>query len=73
LSSEADVSNEVRNLRAAKGMSQGELAQAMGVSRQTINAIETERYMPSLPLAISLARFFAMTVEEMFDVDGNER
>ena len=65
--------NEVRNLRAAKGMSQGELAQAMGVSRQTINAIETERYMPSLPLAINLARFFAMTVEGVFDVDGNEQ
>ena len=67
------VRNEVRDLRAAKGMSQGELAQAMGVSRQTINAIETERYMPSLPLAINLARFFAMTVEGVFDVDGNEQ
>ena len=54
-------------------MSQGELAQAMGVSRQTINAIETERYMPSLPLAINLARFFTMTVEGVFDVDGNEQ
>ena len=41
----------------------------MGVSRQTINAIETERYTPSLPLALALARYFGTTVEEMFD-DG---
>ena len=43
----------------------------MGVSRQTINSIETERYVPSLPLALALARFFARPVEEMFD-DGVE-
>jgi len=54
-------------------MSQGELAQAMTVSRQTINAIETERYTPSLPLAINLARFFAKTVEEVFDANDNEK
>ena len=65
--------NEVRILRTAKGMSQGELAQAMTVSRQTINAIETERYTPSLPLAINLARFFAKTVEEVFDANDNEK
>lgn len=41
----------------------------MAVSRQTINAIETQRYTPSLPLAISLARFFALTVEEIFKLD----
>jgi putative transcriptional regulator len=50
-------------------MSQGELADAMGVSRQTINAIETGRYLPSLPLAISLARFFSSTVEQLFEPD----
>ncbi len=61
--------NEIRSLRTAKGMSQGELAQAMDVSRQTINAIETERYTPSLPLALALARFFGTTVEEIFDDD----
>ena len=44
----------------------------MGVSRQTINAIETDRYTPSLPLALALARFFETTVEAMFHVDGNE-
>jgi putative transcriptional regulator len=43
------------------------------VSRQTINSIETERYTPSLPLAIELARFFATTVEEVFNVNGKER
>jgi putative transcriptional regulator len=42
----------------------------MGVSRQTINSIETERYTPSLPLAMTLARYFGRTVEEVFDADG---
>ena len=51
-------------------LSQAELAKAMEVSRQTINAIETERYTPSLPLALALARYFGMTVEEVFD-DGS--
>ena len=48
-----------------------ELAEAMDVSRQTINAIETERYTPSLPLALALARFFALTVEEVFHDNSN--
>ena len=60
----------IRELRAGRGLSQAELAQAMQVSRQTINAIETERYTPSLPLALALARYFGMTVEEVFD-DGS--
>ena len=50
-------------------MSQGELASALDVSRQTINSIEKGRYVPSLPLAISLARFFEKTVEEVFHPD----
>ena len=58
--------NDVRALRTAKGLSQQELADAMEVSRQTINSIETGRYTPSLPLAISLARYFGTTVEEVF-------
>ena len=62
--------NRVRSLREERGLSQGQLAEAMGVSRQTINSIETERYTPSLPLAIGLARFFGRAVEEIFDVDG---
>jgi len=57
----------VRTLRIEKGLAQGELAEAMGVSRQTINSIENERYTPSLPLALALARYFGVTVEEMFD------
>ena len=61
--------NAVRDLRIGRGLTQGELGAAMSVSRQTINAIETERYTPSLPLALALARYFGTTVEEMFD-DG---
>jgi len=63
------VKNVVRDLRAERGLSQRKLAEVMGVSRQTINAIETGRYTPSLPLAISLARFFGRTVEEVFHAD----
>ena len=59
--------NAIRALRTERGLSQAELAAAMDVSRQTINAIETERYTPSLPLAIALARFFSRPVEEVFD------
>jgi putative transcriptional regulator len=59
--------NAVRELRSERGLSQGQLASAMGVSRQTINSIEQDRYTPSLPLALALARFFETTVEAMFD------
>jgi putative transcriptional regulator len=62
--------NDVRLLRTQRDLSQGALGAALGVSRQTINAIETGRYLPSLPLAISLARFFDTTVEELFHPDG---
>ena len=58
--------NDVKERRAACGLSQGELAAAVGVSRQTINSIEKGRYVPSLPLALALARYFKTTVEEMF-------
>jgi putative transcriptional regulator len=61
--------NRVRELRTEKGLSQGELAAAVDVSRQTINSIEKERYTPSLPLALALARYFGSTVEAMFDAD----
>jgi putative transcriptional regulator len=63
------MKNRVRELRTEKGLSQGQLAAAVAVSRQTINSIEQERYTPSLPLALALARFFATTVEAMFDAD----
>ncbi len=65
------MKNAIRELRAARSLSQAELAGAMEVSRQTINAIETERYTPSLPLALALARFFESTVEEVFHADGS--
>jgi len=61
------MKNTVRALRTGRDLAQGQLADAMGVSRQTINSIENERYTPSLPLAIALARYFGVTVEEMFD------
>jgi putative transcriptional regulator len=64
------MKNEVRELRAVRGLSQAALAEALDVSRQTINAIETERYMPSLPLAFALARYFGKSIEEVFDADG---
>ena len=66
------MKNEVRELRNAKGLSQQELGEAMDVSRQTINSIEKERYTPSLPLAIALARYFDRTVEEVFHANGTE-
>lgn len=61
--------NVVPSLRSGRGLSQADLGAALGVSRQTINSIEKGRYLPSLPLAIALARFFETTVEEIFDVD----
>jgi putative transcriptional regulator len=67
---ETAVKNQVRALRVQRGLAQGQLAEAMGVSRQTINSIENDRYTPSLPLAIALARYFGIPVEEMFDDQG---
>ena len=66
------MKNRVRELRTAQGLSQGELAAALDVSRQTINSIEQERYTPSLTLALSLARFFQTNVEAMFNGDAND-
>lgn len=66
------MQNTVRHLRLERGLSQGQLAEALGVSRQTINAIETERYTPSLPLALQLAHFFATSIEDMFVLNGKE-
>ena len=61
------MKNRVRELRSAKEWSQSDLADKLGVSRQTINAIETEKYDPSLPLAFKVARLFKLTIEEIFD------
>jgi putative transcriptional regulator len=63
------MKNQLRPLRAARQWSQGDLAEKVGVSRQTINAIETEKYDPSLPLAFKLARLFKQPVDEIFS-DG---
>jgi putative transcriptional regulator len=62
--------NDVSELRKSRGLSQQDLARAMDVSRQTINSIEKERYTPSLPLAIALARYFGKPVEEVFHANG---
>lgn len=59
--------NNLRVLRAERAWTQADLADRAGVSRQTINAIETEKYEPSLPLAFTLARLFGRTIEEMFE------
>jgi putative transcriptional regulator len=64
--------NRVSELRTLSGLSQGELAAALGVSRQTINSIENGRYLPSLPLAIAIARNFEETVEAIFIPDTEE-
>jgi putative transcriptional regulator len=58
--------NRLKVLRAERNWSQADLAQHLGVSRQTINAIETEKYDPSLPLAMKVARLFKQPVEEIF-------
>jgi putative transcriptional regulator len=64
------MKNRLRELRATKEWSQLDLAEKLGVSRQTINAIETERYDPSLPLAFKMARLFKSSVEAIFSPDG---
>ena len=66
------MKNRVGDLRMARGMSQGELATALGVSRQTINSIENGRYLPSLPLALAIARSFGQTVEAIFIPDQEQ-
>ena len=58
--------NDVRKLREERTLSQGDLARELGVSRQTVNAIETGKYLPSLPLAFAIGRFFGRPVEEVF-------
>ena len=60
------MNNRLKELRAERGWSQGDLAQALGVSRQTVNALETGRYDPSLPLAFRIARTFALPIESIF-------
>jgi putative transcriptional regulator len=64
--------NRVRAERLLREMSQAELAEALDVSRQTVISIENGRYLPSLPLAFRIARFFEMPIDKIFDPDGDE-
>lgn len=61
------MKNRLRVLRAERGWSQADLALRLSVSRQTVNAIEKERYDPSLPLAFAIARLFGVAIESVFD------
>jgi len=63
------MKNRVRELRERRGWSQGELGEQLEVSRQTINAIETGKYDPSLPLAFRIARLFRSSIESIFEPD----
>jgi|TARA_B100000700_G_scaffold263362_1_gene300459 putative transcriptional regulator len=60
------LKNRVKHYREDAGWSQGELARRLGVSRQTINAVETDKYDPSLPLALRMAKLFAVAVPDLF-------
>ena len=64
--------NWIREHRTLRGLSQAEVAAALGVSRQTVISIENGRYLPSLPLAFRIARFFDTPVDKMFDPDHQE-
>lgn len=61
------MKNRLKELRAERGWSQGDLAEKLAVSRQTVNALETGRYDPSLPLAFAIARLFTQPIEAIFE------
>lgn len=65
--------NKVKYLRENSGLTQKELGEKVGVSRQAINAIETGKFDPSIWLAYDLAKFFDSNIEELFDFEGSER
>ena len=67
------MKNRLRALREEQGLTQKELGERVHVSRQSINAIETGKFDPSIWLAHDLAQFFRMTIEELFDFEGSER
>ena len=66
------MTNRLPALRAERGWSQAELAERLGVSRQTVNAVETQRYEPSLSLAFKIARLFGKRIETIFDGAGHD-
>ncbi len=65
------MKNRLRVLRAERAWSQADVAERLGVSRQTVNAVETGKYDPSPPLAFDIARLFALAIEEVFDPKGD--
>jgi len=67
-----NVRNRVKELRSERGWTQQQLAEAVGVSRQSINSIERERYVPSLPLALTFARVFGCPTEKIFTLEMNK-
>jgi putative transcriptional regulator len=69
LDTSSNLQNRVKELRAARGWTQQELADAVGVSRQSINSIERERYVPSLPLALTFAKVFGISTDEIFTLE----
>ncbi len=69
----SSVKNRLRVLRAEREWSQAELAQRLGVSRQTVNAIETGKYDPSLPLAFAMARLFELSIEQIFQFENTPK
>jgi putative transcriptional regulator len=66
------MKNDLRVLRAKRHLTQANLAEKLGVSRQTVNAIETGKYDPSLPLAFKIARVFGLAIEEIFAAEDGE-
>ncbi len=66
------MKTKIRELRKARGLSQEELAEAVGTTRQTITSIEVGKYTASLPLAYKIARYFGLTIEEVFDFSDLE-
>ena len=66
------IRNKVKELRAERGWTQQQLAEAVGVSRQSINSIERERYVPSLERALTFARVFGRTTDEIFKLEGKK-
>lgn len=69
----SEIQNRVKELRLARGWTQEQLAQAVGVSRQSINSIERERYVPSLPLALTFARIFECPTDEIFTLENKNK
>ncbi len=72
LDMELRIRNRVKELRVERGWTQQQLAEAVGVSRQSINSIERERYVPSLMLALAFARVFGLPTDEIFTLEGDK-